>query len=409
MRKIIFWSTIIIGGLSICVMAPLWSGSFVGVQTAEAQFIPPLSQLRTGPNNAITDVPGVKVGHYTDEANYTGATVVLVEKGATPGAEIRGGCPGTISVDILDPDKCFDKEFGISLAGGSCFGYAANIGLRQWLMERDLGVASRGASPVFVPAAAGAIIFDLGRFGKPDWKKTPTYDFGYNAANNAQAGPVQQGNVGGGMGAISGGIKGGVGTASMDLGNGVMVGALVVNNTLGTTFDPETREFWARHLEITDAATGRPEFYKYGLKKVSAIKPGKGNYYALQNLRSLAKSPATAIGVVVTNITLSKAQAKRLAIMAMDGQGKAIRPSATYFDGDSVFALATGDLPLSALGGVDSTWGEASGWVTMIGMAAADCYSRAFIHSVLNATSIGDVKSYHDTYKKSYRLGKWNK
>ncbi len=378
MRRIIFWITTLVVSLMIVMMAPVGPSSFVGVQTAAAQLAVP-SKLKAGPNNAITDVPGIKVGHFADASKRTGATAIIIEGGGVPGVEVRGGCPGTLDLDLIKPGTCGDYIHGISLSCGSCYGYGSEVGIREFLKEKGLGLPS--GPGIVVPLVPGAICYDLNRCGVP-YKTISGKDrimYGYNAAMNAQTGPVEQGRVGAGLGS-----GWSLGTASVDLGNGVMVGAIVVNNT-GTIFNTETCQFWGRMLEIKDA-NDNWEFSKYGLKDAQAGVTGLSSSLLASTELFYANEaePHTAIGAVATNVTLDKAQARRVAVIAMGGDEKSVRPGAGPFDGDTIVAVSTEELPLSALG-PDSLWGSSSSNVGLIGAAAADAYARAFIHAVLSA------------------------
>lgn len=333
-----------------------------------------------GMHNAITDVPGVKVGHATinEGGGLTGTTVVLVEDGAVAGVDVRGAAPGTRETDLLDPMNLVQEVQAIVLSGGSAYGLAAADGVMRYLEERGLGYPV-GEGRV-VPIVPAAILFDLGRGG--DWTVRPTAETGYEAASNAASGPVEQGNVGAGTGARAGGLKGGIGTASVVLENGVVVGAIVAINAVGQAHNPATGELYAHFLELDGEFT--------------RLQPGTGaaptggfvvDYAELFGDGGDLAGRNTTIGVVATNVQLDKAQAQKIAQMAHDGMARAVRPSHTMFDGDTIFALSTGELEL-----------EGFGQLNAIGAAAADAFARAVVHAMLNVESVGEMQSYCDAY-----------
>ncbi len=333
--------------------------------------------------NAITDVPGIEVGHYTDEEALTGTTVILARDGAVGGVDVRGSAPGTRETDLLNPMNLVDIVNAIVLSGGSAYGLAAADGVMKCLENQGIGYPVGGGQ--VVPIVPSAILFDLGRCGT-DFKARPTAKFGRKACRAVKSGPVAQGNVGAGMGARAGGLKGGIGTASTDLGDGVIVGAIVAVNAVGSTVNPDTGEFYAEFLEMND------EFGKLDDPRWSSLKnPGP-----LMAKADQAPAKNTTIAVVATNVELNKAQAQKIAQMAHDGMARAIRPSHTMFDGDTIFALATAELSFDSL---PPSWSFIPSSINRIGSAAADTLSRAIIHAMLSAESIDDcIISYCDTY-----------
>jgi L-aminopeptidase/D-esterase-like protein len=235
-----------------------------------------------------------------------------------------------------------------------------------------------------VPIVPSAILFDPGLCGT-DFRDRPTAKFGLKACQAVASGPVAQGNVGAGMGASAGGLKGGIGTASTDLGDGVIVGAIVAVNAVGSTVNPDTGGFYAAFLEVGD------EFDRLKDSQWSALEKPE----SLLAKVDLAPGKNTTIAVVATNVELTKAQAQKIAQMAHDGMARAIRPAHTMFDGDTIFALGTGELSFDTLPG----WGYAPSSVMRIGSAAADTLSRAIVHAMLEAESIDDcLLSYCDAY-----------
>jgi L-aminopeptidase/D-esterase-like protein len=360
---------------------------------AQTQIEPAKPQKPTvvpGKQNAITDVPGIEVGHY--DRNDTGTTVILARKGVTGGVEVRGSAPGTRETDLLNPTNLVDKVFAVVLTGGSAYGLATADGVMLWLEENKLGWPVGGGE--VVPIVPAAVLYDPGRFGRT-FRDRPTSEFGRKACENASSGPVAMGNVGAGAGAMSGGIKGGLGTASVDLGNGVIVGAIVALNSNGSTINPETGEFYAKFLELNGEFGGlKPPFS-------SAALPTDGTTMQASNE---AGEPAknTTIAVVATNVQLTKAQARKIAEMAHDGMGRAIRPAHTMFDGDTIFSLATGELDLGTLK-QEAAWGNMAANVNKIGSAAADALARAIVHAMLNAQTIGAVPCYRDKYPGAFK------
>ena len=324
-----------------------------------------------GPKNAITDVPGVEVGQYTattGTGGMTGTTVVVTRAGATGAVSQRGGAPGTRETDLLKPEKLVNTVHAVSLSGGSAYGLAAADGVMQCLSAQGIGIPVAGGD--VVPVVPAAILFDPGRCAPFGFR--PDASFGLNACAAANSGPVQQGNVGAGAGARSGGSKGGLGTASTVLANGIVVGAIVAVNSGGRTFDTEGN-FFAGFLELGN------EF--------STIVPS--DFTPAEEPPTLLRN--TTIAVVATNARLTKAQATKVAQMADDGFARAIKPSHGVGDGDTIYALATGTDPRPA-----------ANLVSQIGSAAADTLSRAIVHAILNAESIHvgtcNVRSYCEQF-----------
>ena len=325
------------------------------------------------PARGLTAVEGLKVGHHTLAERPTGCTVVLVDgEGAVGGVSQRGGAPGTRETDLLDPLNMVDKVNAVVLSGGSAYGLDAAQGVVRYLEERKIGwpVGAAGVVPI-VPAA---ILFDLGFGGSASIR--PTADCGYKAAAAAANGPVQEGNVGAGAGATVGkmggqgrAMKAGVGSAVRVMPNGLTVGALVAVNAAGDVIDPETGRVVAgvRTADGKSAADIRQLLRSGALVKGAAPAPGQN----------------TTIGVVATNARLTKAQASRIALMADDGLARAIVPSHTPGDGDTVFALATG------------RWnGDVN--IAIIGALAADAMSEAIVRAAAQAERSGGLPSARD-------------
>lgn len=333
-----------------------------------------------GPHNAITDVPGVKVGHFTNAEYLTGTTVVLTEEGAVGGVDVRGSAPGTREIALLNPMNLVQEVQAIMLSGGSAYGLDAATGVVKYLAERGIGYPV-GEDRV-VPIVPATILFDLGRGG--DWTVRPDASYGYQAALNATSGSVEQGNVGAGTGAVAGGLKGGIGTASVVLDNGIIVGAIVAVNAVGSTYDPETGELYARSLELADEFGSRCKPAELGFSGE------KFDYGAMVADADNLIARNTTIGVVATNAILDKEEAQKIAQMAHDGLARAIRPAHTMFDGDTIFAIGTGKVELSG-----------PGELTAVGAAAADAFARAIVHAMLQAETAGDFISYCDKFSSA--------
>ncbi|GBD40340.1 putative aminopeptidase [bacterium HR38] len=310
-------------------------------------------------------VHGLRVGHFTDLEALTGSTVVLVEEGAVGAVDVRGAAPGTRETDLLSPENTVEKVQAILLTGGSAFGLRAADGVMRYLAERGKGFPTPGGVVPIVPAA---VLYDLGR-GRIH--RPPGVEAGYQAALAAGE-RVEEGSVGAGTGAVAGGVKGGVGLAGYLLEEGHRVMALVAVNSLGRPFDPQTGRLYGEDLLAEEERAllpdrsryqGRPEDYRYP-------------FLLGQN---------TTLAVVATDAPLSKAQAKRLAIMAQDGIARAIRPAHTPLDGDLVFALALGEGK-----GVDPYI------LLRLGAYAADAVTRAILRAVLLSGSAPGIPAYRD-------------
>src|SRR5262245_46209601 len=333
------------------------------------------------PNPTLTAVPGIKVGHHTLSERPTGCTVVLAEGDVVGGVSQRGGAPGTRETDLLNPINMVDKVNAIVLSGGSAFGLEAATGTVRWLEEHNIGWP---AGPSRVPIVPSAILFDLGIGGNP--KIRPTADCGYKAAEAATANPVQEGSVGAGAGATVGKLSGtperdgypagsrkptkaGIGSAAIVLPNGLILAAIVAVNAVGDIVDPSTGQIVAgvRNPDNTFADARKI------LRSGSAIRPPRAG----EN---------TTIGVVATNAKMSKAQATRMALMADDGYARAISPSHTNGDGDTIFALATG------------RW-DGTADITVIGALAAEAMADAVVRAGTQATSVADIPAARDLKK----------
>lgn len=318
------------------------------------------------PAGAITDIPGIRVGHWTHPEAPTGCTVVIADGGAVGGDDQRGGAPGTIETDVLDPLNTVETVNAVFLSGGSAYSLGAtHYGVMRYLEERDQGYpVGRG---VVVPIVSGAILFDLHVSGNV----RPGLECGYEAASGASAGAVAEGSVGAGAGATVGklrglgrAMKGGVGTASITLDSGLIVAAIVAVNSVGDVIDP---------------ATGR------------VIAGVRGDGDVLLDARRIMKGEVprqsrrqnTTIGVVATNALLTKAQATKVAQMAQDGLARAIVPVHTPSDGDTVFSLATGTLA----DGFD---------LGQVGALAAEVMAEAIVRAVRAAHGLPGIPAVRD-------------
>ncbi len=318
----------------------------------------------------ITDVDGLKVGHFTDTRRPTGCTVVVCERGAVAGVDVRGSAPGTRETDLLDPSNLVEKAHAFVLSGGSAFGLDTASGVMRFLEQHNIGFDTRAAKVPIVPAA---ILYDLNVGGA---KIRPTADSGYKACEAAKTGKIEEGSVGAGAGATIGKVngaspmKGGIGTSSIRLPDGLVVGALVAVNCVGNVIDPKSGRI---------VAGARTSDGKDFIDIIQMYRSGQGTTDRI--------GEATTIGVVATNAAgLTKAQMKKIAAMAHDGIARAINPAHTMGDGDTLFALATGTSTLR-------------GNVSAIGALAAEAVSEAILRAVMRAKSVPGFPSYSDINK----------
>ena len=341
---------------------------------------PGRDRLTPGPLNAITDVPGISVGHAT--GSDAGATVVLTAGptglGVAGGLTQRGGSPGTRETDLMRPDNMVEIVNAIVLSGGSAFGLAAASGVMRCLEARAVGFPVGGGN--VVPIVPAAVSFDRATCGAPATSR-PDFNSGLQACTAASTGAVAQGNVGAGTGAVSGGVKGGIGSASVVLPNGVIVGALVSVNSEGAAYDSDG-DVLAAQLGLGQEFRALTRAGGHA-RRVPASLPGGA-------LRSGTNA------VVATNVALTKSQATKLAEMADDGIARAISPAHTPGDGDTLFLVGTARLALAPLG-------ETNAVLTQIGAAAADAVSRAVVHALLAARSTACVPSYCDSFPSACR------
>ncbi|MCK9552364.1 P1 family peptidase [Aquamicrobium sp.] len=285
--------------------------------------------FRTGARNLITDVAGLRVGNAADLRIRSGVTAVLCDEPAVAALQVLGGAPGTRETDLLEPHNTVEAVNAVVLAGGSAFGLDAASGTQAFLREQGVGFAVQDQVVPIVPAA---ILFDLTNGGDKNWGRYPPYrELGYEAARLAAA-DFAIGTQGAGTGAMTAGLKGGLGSASTVLDNGITVGALVAVNPLGSVTVGRSRHFWAAPFEIGE---------EFGGLGMPSPMPEDAREIRLK-FSEKPQGAATTIAIIATDSVLTKAAAKRLAIAAHDGFTRAIWPSHTPFDGDLVFALATG-------------------------------------------------------------------
>lgn len=314
----------------------------------------------------ITNVPGIRVGHATDLTGLTGCSVILCDRPAVGGVELRGWAAGVHGLDFLDPRHLVPTLDGVVLSGGSAFGLEAVFGAMQYLEERGVGFK---VGPTVVPHVAGAILYDL---GVGDHRARPTRAMGYQACVKAKPGPVEEGNVGAGTGAtvgklfgISRAMKGGIGSASVTAGE-VVVGALVAVNAVGDVREPET----GRLLAGTRNAPGGRELID------TAAELARG-----APLPRFGSPQHTTIGVVATNCRLSKPEATNVAQLGMLGFARALSPAHTRVDGDALFCLSVGDVPAD---------------LTAVGLAAADAVATAIVRAIKAAAPLPGLPAWTD-------------
>ena len=311
----------------------------------------------------ITDVPGIRVGHAQNLEAMTGCTVILTPTGTTGGVDVRGSAPGTRETDLFQERKAVNEIHAIVLSGGSAFGLDAASGAMAYLAEQNIGFETPGAK---VPIVASAVLYDL-EVGSPHIR--PDKEMGYQASGKASSDENSQGNHGAGTGATVGKIlgaqnamKAGLGTASVQVGD-LIVGAIVAVNAVGDIFDPLTNTKIAGVYDHENAIL---------LDTIEIMKAGHLAKLEGQN---------TTIGVVATNAKFTKAEANKVAEMAQNAYAKAINPVHTMFDGDTVFALATGQV-------------EAD--VNLVGILAVEAMTKAIANAVYHADSYGSLLAHKD-------------
>lgn len=322
----------------------------------------------TTTNNTLTRVSGIKVGHVTDVEGATGCTVIMCPPQTVGAVDVRGGAPGTRETDLLQPHNHVEEVTAIILSGGSAFGLATADGVMRWHDEHQIGYKS--GTGFIVPIVPAAILFDLA-VGTPNVR--PTADMGYQACENATEAPVIQGSVGAGTGARIGAMlgnaratKGGVGSAMIELDNGLIIAALMAVNAVGDVIDEQGKILAGLRTEDGTGFMGM-------LNAMTAMLTADTKPDTREN---------TVIGVVASNAKLSKAHTFKVAQLAHDGIARAVNPSHTMFDGDTIFALSTGEIPTHP---------------TLVGAYAADVVAQAIRNAVTYATTIADVRAINDS------------
>jgi len=307
---------------------------------------------------SITDVSGLKVGHAQDLDALTGCTVVLCPPETRGAVDQSGGAPGTRETDLLRSGQLVNRVHAVLLTGGSAFGLAAADGVLRFLEEQGVGLE---VGPTAVPIVPGAVLFDLA-VGDPSVR--PNAEMGYRACENASHGKIAEGNVGAGTGATVGKIfgmkramKSGIGTASVDIGGGGKVAALVAVNAFGDVLNPENGEILAGARGVTGFADTQKIMRTFVGRKIM-------KFTAAEN---------TVIGVVATNVRLEKGDLGRVAKMAHSGLARCIRPAFTMLDGDTCFALSAGELEMD---------------VNIVGAYAAQAYQEAILRAVRQALKV---------------------
>lgn len=325
--------------------------------------------------NLITDVPSLRVGHAGDTKLGSGVTAIVFDAAVVASVDVRGGGPGTRETALLDPAQTVEGIDAIVLSGGSAFGLDAASGVQAWLREQGRGFQVRDAR---VPIVPGAILFDLLSGGDKNWGRYPPYrELGYEAARTA-SGDFALGSVGAGLGATTVNLKGGIGSASAQTRGGLTVGAIAAANAAGSMIIGNSAHFWAAPFE---------QGKEFGGRGWPATIPSD----ALAFRSKGAPGENTTLAVVATDAKLTKAQAKRLAVMAQSGLSRAIYPVHTPLDGDVVFAASMGAKPLP-----DPVFS-----LSELGMIAANVLARAIARGIYEATALpfsGALPSWRDRF-----------
>lgn len=312
--------------------------------------------------NGLTTIPGFKVGHAQDSKALTGCTVILCPPNTVGGVDQRGGAPATRETDLLHPMHLVNQVNAILLTGGSAFGLDAAAGVMRYCEENNIGFGFGVGKMPIVPTAS---LYDL-YIG--DSSIRPDHDMGYQACLNASEEQCKEGNVGAGTGAVVGKIlslkmamKSGIGTASLDLGGGGKVAALVAVNAFGDVIDPESGEIIAGARGLTGFADTLKVMKSFVGKKVMNFASNGGN---------------TVIGAVATNVKLKKEEINKVAQMAHNGLARTIRPAFSMFDGDTVFALSAGEIEMD---------------LNIVGAYAAAAYQEAILRAVRSAEKVAGL------------------
>ncbi len=313
------------------------------------------------------DIEDIKLGHCHNEKGGTGCSVVICEKGATGGVDVRGGSPGTRETDLLNPSEMVDKINAVMLSGGSAFGLDAASGVMEYLENKNVGF---DVTVTKVPIVCQAVLFDL-PFG--DYKIRPNKAMGIEACQNSETyNDDINGNIGAGFGATVGkflgldyAMKGGLGTYAVQVG-GLKVGAIVAVNCLGDVIDPSNSNIIAG---------------AYEREKNNFLNTEKLIINSIENPKNPFKGNTT-IGIIVTNADFDKAQATKVASMAHNGYARTMRPAHTMFDGDTIFTMCTNKVKSD---------------VTTVGMIAAQVMEKAILRGVKSAKGMFNIPSYSET------------
>ena len=321
--------------------------------------------MNPGPRNLITDVTGLRVGNAEDHRIKTGTTVLVGDKPFRASVDVMGGSPGTRETDLLSPERLVDGVDALVLSGGSAYGLDAASGVSDGLRAMGRGFVYVDLTIPIVPAA---ILFDLAHGGDKNWNTNPYRDLGAQALAAASE-DFSLGTVGAGVGATTAGLKGGLGSASLVIGGGFTVGALVGANPTGGVTSADGH-FWAAPWEIGEEFGGRGA-YPHPVPFAQSVKTKKDALIEIAN---------TTIAIVATDADLTKTQLKRFAVAAQDGMARAISPAHTLVDGDLIFSVSTGAKPLK-----DPIFDAIA-----LGHAAAVCLARAIARAVYHATPVAD-------------------
>jgi putative pantetheine hydrolase len=328
-------------------------------------------------NDSILDVPGLAVGNHEriGDGWLSGTTAVVFAEGAICSADIRGGGPGTRETDLLDPRNLVERVHAIVLTGGSAYGLDAAGGAMRALEARGSGFRVGPEPQQVVPIVPAAVLFDLGRGG--DFRARPDAEFGARAVEEATDEALPRGNAGAGTGAVAGGLKGGLGSASEELPFG-RVGAVLAANAAGDVVDPVDGTLYGDPRRLPPPAADE-------VRRAQERRREHGGLLA-----------NTTIGVVATDVTLTKAEAQKLAGIAHDGLARAIRPAHTYFDGDSIFAAST------AVRAIEAEGVERAALLVQLFEAGARCVARAVVDAVLHAETVAGIPSYRELHPSAF-------
>ena len=332
--------------------------------------------MPTGPNNDLTDVPGLHVGAAVDTRVKTGVSVILFDAPAIIAGDVRGGGPGARETDLLDPSTLVDRADAVVLAGGSSYGLGAADGVCAWLGARGRGfslVKRPGVPPS--PIVPAAILYDLANGGDKTWRDRPPYAaLGFEACDNADNAPMGLGRAGAGFGAMAGDGPGGLGAASYRVGDYTVAAAMAVNS-FGSAFMPGSDVFWAWPFEIDG---------EFGSRRPAHAGSPVADWPPDTKAGAATPRANTTIGLVATDAPLTQAEARRVAIMAQDGLARALRPVHGPTDGDIIFVASTApNKPETATDPMA---------LTRIGLIAADCVTRAIARGVFEGRKGGAEK-----------------